>query len=75
MMEGFTFSREVVGRRLRSGIVDSGMSVEEWAAAHDLNESTVKSWCSGRSGMSLENACKVCDIFGWPLDRLAVRER
>lgn len=73
-MAEFTFNREVIGRRLRSGIVDSGMSVEEWAEANGFNDATVKSWCCGRSGMSLENACKVCDIFGWPLDRLAVRE-
>ena len=34
---------------------------------------TVKEWCGGRCGMSLENAVAVCDALDWPLDRLVVR--
>lgn len=67
------YDRTAIGNRLRSGIVDMGMSMEEFAKRYGLSEGTVKSWCCGRSGMSLESAVMLCDIFGWPLDYLAVR--
>lgn len=68
-----TYDRIAIGNRLRSGIVDMGMSVEDFADKYEISRGTVKSWCCGRSGMSLESAVMLCDIFGWPLDYLAVR--
>lgn len=67
------YSKEVVGRRLKSGLIDKGMTVKDLADAIGMSEYAVKEWCGGRSGMTLENAIKVCDALGWPLDRLAVR--
>lgn len=69
------FDMEVVGRRIKSGIVDTGMDYETFASRVGVSVPTVQSWVTGRSGMTLENAVKVADVLGWPLDRVAVRER
>lgn len=68
------YSREAVGRRLKSGIIDKGYSYEEFAQEVGVSRQTLYEWFNGNYGMSLENAAKACDVLGWPLDRLAVRE-
>lgn len=68
------FDMELVGRRIKSGIVDSGMDYETFASKVGVSTDTVRSWVVGRSGISLENAVKVADVLGWSLDRVAVRE-
>lgn len=67
------YSKEVTGRRLKSGLVDKGLANKDLATKIGVSEYTVKEWCSGRNGMTLENAVAVCDALDWPLDRLVVR--
>lgn len=68
------FSNEVVGRRLHSGLVDRGMSASDLALRMGVSAEVVKNWISGRTPIPFSTAAAICDIFGWPLDRLAVRE-
>lgn len=72
-MESREYDRAAIGRRLKSGIVDRGLTAEQLADAIGVSRHTVTEWVNGRTGMSLENAVKVCDELGWPIDRLAVR--
>ena len=72
-------SRENTGRRIRSWLVDAGMSVEELAEKlstpdKEVKPGTVKSWLYGSRGMSFETAVQIADVFGKPLDELACRE-
>lgn len=69
------YDRLETGQRLKKGIKDSGMTVQEFATAAGLTKNAVDNWIVGRSGMTLENACAVCDRLGWPLDRLVGRAR
>lgn len=69
------FDMDVVGRRIKSGIVDSGMDYESFAEKVGVSTDTVRSWVTGRTGISLANAVAVADALDWPLDRVAVRER
>lgn len=67
------YSREAIGRRLRSGMVDKGIEIQEMAQLTGISRYTIQDYCSGKNGMSLENAQKFCDVLDWPLDRLTVR--
>ena len=67
------FDAASVGRRLRSGIADAGLSTDDFAAMIGSSRASVSDWMNGKAVMSFENALKVCDVLGWPLDRLAVR--
>ena len=67
------FDSKAVGRRLRSGLSDAGMSSDELAERIGTSRQSVSDWMNGRTVMGFENAVKVCEVFGWPLDRLAVR--
>lgn len=69
------YSKKAVGRRLKSGLIDKGLSNDEFAEMIGVSSYTVKEWCGGRSGMSLESAISVADGLDWPLDRLACRDR
>lgn len=71
--------RKVMGRRLRSWMVDAGMTYDDLAARLSTDEdevkpTTVKSWISGNRGMSFDRAEQIADVFGKPLDELACRE-
>ena len=68
------FDMKACGRRIKSGIADKGMTYEQFAPMVGVSVPTVQAWVSGRSGISLSNAVAVADVFGWPLDRVAVRE-
>ena len=63
-----------MGRRLRSWMVDAGMTAEQLAERLGVAAGTVSSWTSGQRGRTLDRACEVCDVFGKALDELACRE-
>lgn len=67
------YEKNAIGRRLKSGLSDKGMAIEELSNAIGVSRWAVSEWVNGRCGMSFENAVKVCDALDWPLDRLAVR--
>lgn len=68
------YSKEAVGRRLKSGIIDKGYSIDDFAEEVGVSRQTLYAWFRGSCNMSLANAAKACDALGWPLDRLALRE-
>lgn len=67
------YDSKAVGRRLKSGLADTGMTAEQLADAIGMSRFAVGDWLIGRSTPSFETSVKICDVFGWPLDRLAVR--
>jgi len=67
------YSVAAIGQRLESGIVDKGISYEELGNHISVSEDVVKNWVSGRTRIPIDKACAICDLFGWPMDRLAVR--
>ena len=68
------YDMESIGRRIKSGLADNGMTADQLADAIGVSRYTVGEWVMGRRRMKLTDAAKVCDVFGWPLDRLARRE-
>lgn len=67
------YDKKAIGRRLRSGMVDNGMSVADFAKIMGVSRQCVYDWMSGDSAISFECANRICDIYKWSLDRLAVR--
>lgn len=67
------YSAESIGNRLNSGITDKGITYEELGNAISVSEDVVKNWVYGRTKIPIDKACDICDLFGWPMDRLAVR--
>jgi len=67
------YSTESIGKRLESGITDKGITYEDLGNAISVSEDVVKNWVSGRTRIPIDKACSICDLFGWPMDRLAVR--
>lgn len=68
------YDRKTIGRRLKSGLSDTGMTAEGLGEKIGRSRHTVSDWINGRSTPTLEDAAKICDVFGWPLDFLAVRD-
>lgn len=68
------YTKEQTGRRLKSGLIDKGLTNAQFAQKVGVSVYTVNEWCCGRAGMTFENAISVCDALDWPLDRLACRE-
>lgn len=66
--------REDVGRRIRSWMVDAGMTQEDVAGALDVSVGALKSWIYGQRSISFDRAEQICDLFGKTLDELACRE-
>ena len=66
--------KDEVGRRIRSWMVDSGMSAEETAERLGVSVGALKSWIYGQRSLSFDRAEKICDLFGKTLDELACRE-
>ena len=67
------YSSAAIGKRLDSGITDKGITYEELGNAISVSEDVVRNWVSGRTKIPIDKACDICDLFGWPMDRLAVR--
>lgn len=67
--------KEAVGRRIRSWMVDAGMTQEETAERIGAKPGALKGWIYGTRRLPLDKACRICDLFGKPLDELACRER
>lgn len=65
--------RDEVGRRIRSWMVDAGMSTGQTAEALGVPEGTFKSWIYGQRSISFDRAEQICDLFGKRLDELACR--
>ena len=63
-----------MGRRLRSWMVDSGMTQEDVATALGVSTGALKSWMYGQRSLSFDRAEQICDLFGKTLDELACRE-
>lgn len=61
------------GARLKGGMDAQGISIEELAYKSGFAAESVRSWIAGRRAMTLDAAIKVCDVLGWPLDRLVSR--
>ena len=61
------------GSYLKLGMKELGISVEELAYKSGFTAESVRSWITGRRAMTLDAAIKVCDVLGWPLDRLVGR--
>lgn len=66
--------RKTVGRRLRSWIVDAGMSQEQFAEQIGVGYGTAKSWAYGTRPIPFDRAYEICELFNKPLDELACRE-
>ena len=66
--------KEGMRRRIRSYMVDAGMNYESLAETLGEKPGTVKSWVYGQRELTLENAARICDVFGKSLDDLACRE-
>lgn len=67
-------NRDEVSRRLRSWMVDSGLTIGQTAEALGVTTATFKGWVYGKRAISFDRAIQICDLFGKPLDELACRE-
>ena len=67
------YSAKAIGNRLNSGITDKGLTFKNLADELSVSENVVKNWVYGRSRIPIDKAIAVCDLFDWPMDRLAVR--
>lgn len=65
--------REEVGRRIRSWMVDAGMTQEDTASALGVSVGALKSWIYGQRSIDFERAEQIADLFGKTLDDLACR--
>ena len=68
------YTKEEMGHRMYVGMKDKGMNIDEFARSIGTTRNTVSSWIHGRRGISFENAVLVCDVLGWPLERLACKD-
>lgn len=67
-------NKQDVGRRIRSWMVDAGLSMGDTAEALGVSTGALKSWVYGQRGLTLDRAEQICDLFGKTLDELACRE-
>lgn len=65
--------KNTMGCRLRSWMVDAGMTADDLAERLNVSSGAVRAWTSGQRSMSMSRACEVCDVFCKPLDELACR--
>ncbi len=66
---------EDVGRRIRSWIVDAGITQEILAEKLGVSASAVKGWVYGFRSISFDRAEQICDVFGKSLDELVCRDK
>lgn len=58
------------GRRVRSWCVDADITLDDLAKRIGVSAGTLKSWVYGQRSISFDQACKIADVFGKPLDDL-----
>ena len=61
-------------RIIRSWCVAEGITYEERAERLDVPMPTLKSWIYGTNRLALDDAARICDVFGKSLDELTARE-
>lgn len=66
--------KDEVGRRIRSWMVDAGMTAEDAAEALGVSVGALKSWIYGQRSISFDRAEQIADLFGKTLDELACRD-
>lgn len=66
---------EAVCRRIRSWMVDAGVSHEETARCVGVSVTTFKKWLYGQRSMPFYKACRIADLFGKSLDDLAIYDK
>ncbi|WP_418252098.1 helix-turn-helix domain-containing protein [Gordonibacter urolithinfaciens] len=52
------------GRRVRSRLVDAGMTQEELAEQLHVKIGTLKSWIYGQRSIAFDDAVAIADVFG-----------
>lgn len=72
-MKKADYDLQAVGNRLKSGLVDKGLSVDDLADMTGMSVDAIGSWIRGVSAMTVDSAIKVCDALDWPMDRLLRR--
>ena len=67
------FENDRMKRKVRAWCVDEGITYDVLAARLGVPITTLKSWIYGQNRLSLEDAARICDVFGKSLDELAGR--
>lgn len=62
-----------IGSQIKQGRQECSLSQRELAWATKVDEQTVRDWEAGKTCLSFEQARDICDIFNWPIDKLAGR--
>ena len=58
-----------IGQRLEAiRVAFSDLSQKDWAKKHDFGASTYNNWVKGIRRIPVENAEKLCDLYGLDLD-------
>lgn len=70
-----SFDMEKVAGNIRAERNRMKLSREALASVARIPASTIGTYESAESGISLENACKLADVFDMDLDAFAGRER
>ena len=73
-MEAHEYDTKEIGMRLKSGLIDTGMTMDELADRIGVSRWTVNEWVIGRRSPKLIDAARICDVLGKPLDWLARRD-
>lgn len=72
-MEATAYDMAYVGSKIAVALVDQEMTQADLAQVVGVTPSTVSQWVSGEKRISLDNAIKVSNALGWPLDELLGR--
>lgn len=73
-MQTREYTPKDIGMRLKSGLADVGMTIDELATRIGVSRWTVNEWVVGRRSPKFIDAAKICDVLGKPLDWLARRD-
>lgn len=68
------YTYKAMGARLAGGLREAHIEQRDAARELDVTPETVNNWVSGRTRIPIDKAALLCDMLGWPLDRLAVRD-
>ena len=72
-MKAAYYDLRAVGNRLKSGLIDNGMTMDDLSKMTGMSIDSISAWIRGASAMTLDSAIKVCDALNWPMDRLLRR--